>query len=181
MKRPNIEKFKAFSAKVERFTKAVGCISFICVLAMMLLNVADVLLGKLFNKPIIGTYELTQRILMCAVFAAFAYGQSKKAHINMTILIALFPRPVRFVIFSLMSILSVLAAGAMTYAAAVQLGVTIDMGYMTEVLYIPLWPFYVVETLAMAFFTLALLYDTILYVIAIWREDFAEMIQAEWS
>ena len=103
MKKLDIEKFKKFSAKTERFTKAVGYISFVCVIVMMLMNVVDVLLGKLFNKPIIGAYELTQRILMCAVFAAFAYGQSKKAHINMTIVIARFPRPVRFVIFSIMS------------------------------------------------------------------------------
>lgn len=181
MKSLDITKFKNFSAKTERFTKAVGYISFVCVLIMMLMNVADVLLGKLFNKPIIGAYELTQRLLMCAVFAAFAYGQSMKAHINMTIIIAHLPRPVRFVIFSVMSLLSVFAAGAMTYAAAVQTGVTIETGYVTEVLYIPLWPFYVVETLAMGVFTLALIYDTILYIIAIRREDFAQMIQAKWS
>ena len=181
MKKLDIHKVQKFSSWVERFTKAVGYISFFCVVAMMLMNVADVLLGKLFNKPIIGAYELTQRLLMCAVFAAFAYGQSMKAHINMTIIIAKFPRPVRFIVFSLMSILSVFAAGAMTYAAAVQTGVTIDTGYVTEVLYIPLWPFYIVETLAMGVFTLVLIYDTILYIIAIWREDFAKMIQTKWS
>ncbi len=181
MKKLDINKFRAFSAHLEKFTKGVGCISFVCVVAMMLLNVLDVLLGKLINKPIVGSYELTQRILMCAVFSAFAYGQSKKAHINMTILIVHLPRPIRFIIFSIMSLLSIFAAGAMTYAAAIQLGVTIDMGYMTEVLYIPLWPFYVVEMLAMAFFTLALIYDTIIYIIAIWREDFAQMVQADWS
>ena len=80
-----------------------------------------------------------------------------------------------------MSILSVLAAGAMTYAAAVQTGVAISTGYMTEVLYIPLWPFYVIETVSMGIFTLALIYDTILSFIAIFREDYAKMIQAEWS
>ena len=181
MKKLDINKFKAFSAGVGKFTKAVGCVSFICVVAMMLLNVIDVLLGKLINKPIIGSYEITQRLLMCAVFAAFAYGQSKKAHINMTILIALFPRPLRFAIFTLMSLLSIFAAGAVTYAAGIQLSVAIDMGYMTEVLYIPLWPFYVVEMLAMAIFTLAIIYDTVVYFIAIWRDDFAEMVQADWS
>ena len=80
-----------------------------------------------------------------------------------------------------MGILSVLAAGAMTYAAAVQTGVAVSTGYMTEVLYIPLWPFYVIETAAMGIFTLALIYDTILSVIAIFREDYAQMIQADWS
>jgi hypothetical protein len=59
--------------------------------------------------------------------------------------------------------------------------VAVNAGYMTEVLYIPLWPFYVIETVAMALFTLALIYDTVLSVIAIFREDYAKMIQSEWS
>ena len=176
-----IEKVKNFSAHIEKVTKGVAWISFVCVVVMMLMNVVDVIIVYLFSKHILGAYELTQRLLMCAVFTAFAYGQSKKTHINMTIVIAKFPRAVRFVIFTVMSILSVLAAGAMTYAAGVQTGVAISTGYMTEVLYIPLWPFYVVETVAMAIFTLALIYDTILYVVAIFRDDFAEMVQADWS
>ena len=177
----HIERFRHFSARFEKITKAVAWISFVCVAVMMLMNVVDVIIGYIFSKHILGAYELTQRLLMCAVFTSFAYGQSKKTHINMTIVIAKFPRALRFIVFTVMSVLSVLAAGAMTYAAAVQTGVAISTGYMTEVLYIPLWPFYLVETLAMAFFTLALIYDTVLYVIAIFRDDFAEMVQADWS
>ncbi len=176
-----MEKVQKFNAGVHRFTQAIALISFVCVLLMMLMNVADVIMGYLFQTHILGAYELTQRMLMCAVFTAFAYGQSKKSHINMTIIIVHFPRPLRFIIFTLMGILSVLAAGAMTYAAAVQTGVAVSTGYMTEVLYIPLWPFYVIETAAMGIFTLALIYDTILSVIAIFREDYAQMIQADWS
>ena len=176
-----MEKVQRFNAGVHRFTQAIALISFVCVLLMMLMNVADVIMGFLFQTHILGAYELTQRMLMCAVFTAFAYGQSKKSHINMTIIIVHFPRPLRFIIFTLMGILSVLAAGAMTYAAAVQTGVAVSTGYMTEVSYIPLWPFYVIETAAMGIFTLALIYDTILSVIAIFREDYAQMIQADWS
>lgn len=176
-----MEKVKRLSSHIEKFTTAVGYISFICVIAIMLLNVADVAMDALFNKRVLGGMELTQRLLMCAVFTSFAYAQSEKAHISMTILIEKFPRPIRFTLFTLMSILSVIAAGAMTYAAAVQLGVSIASNYTTEVLYIPLYPFYLVETIAMAIFTLALLYDTVLYTVAIFRDDFAEMIQAEWS
>ena len=176
-----MERAQKFHTAVGRFTQAIALISFICVMAMMLMNVVDVLLGYLFQTHVLGAYELTQRMLMCAVFTAFAYGQSKKSHINMTIVIVHLPRALRFVLFTLMSILSVLAAGAMTYAAAVQTGVAMSTGYMTEVLYIPLWPFYVIETAAMALFTLALIYDTILSAIAIFREDYAKMIQAEWS
>lgn len=176
-----MEKVKSLSAHIARFTKLVGCISFWCVIAMMLMNVVDVIMGFVAKTHVLGAYELTQRLLMCAVFSAFAYGQSKKAHINMTIVIAHLPRAIRFILFTLMSILSVFAAGAMTYAAGVQMGVALSSGYMTEVLYIPLWPFYLVETVAMGIFTLALIYDTVLYAIAIFRDDYAEMIQADWS
>ncbi len=176
-----VEKVRRLSARIGKITKGVAWISFVCVIVMMLMNVVDVIIGYLFNKHILGAYELTQRLLMCAVFTAFAYGQSKKTHINMTIVIAKFPRALRFILFTVMSILSVLAAGAMTYAAGVQTGVAISTGYMTEVLYIPLWPFYVVETLAMAIFTLALIYDTVLSAVAIFRDDFARMVQEDWS
>lgn len=176
-----MEKIKRISDFVERLTVWVATVSFICVLIMMLMNVADVIIAFLFQTHILGAYELTQRLLMCAVFTAFAYGQAKKSHINMTIVIVHFPRALRFILFSLMGLLSVAAAAAMTYAAAYQTGVAVSAGYMTEVLYIPLWPFYVIETVAMALFTLTLLYDTVLSVIAIFREDYAQMIQAEWS
>lgn len=176
----NLEKVKNLSRHIGMFTKGVGWISFICVIAMMLMNVIDVAMG-LFNSRFVGAYELTQRLLMCAVFTSFAYGQSKKAHINMTILIAMLPRALRFTLFTLMSVLSIVAAGAMTYAAGVQTSVAIMQGYMTEVLYIPLYPFYIVETVAMAIFTLTIIYDTVIYAIAIFRDDFAKMVQAEWS
>ena len=176
-----LETIQKSNARVARFTKTVGWISFVCVIGMLLLNVADVVLSKVFHSPIIGTYELTQRILMCAVFTAFAYGQSEKAHINMTIVIRHFPRPLRFAVFTLMSVLSVLCVGAVTYAAFVQATVALDSGYMTEILYIPLFPFYLIESVAMGIFTLALVYDTVLYAMAIFRDDLAELIQKDWS
>ena len=88
-----MEKVQKFNAGVHRFTQAIALISFVCVLLMMLMNVADVIMGFLFQTHILGAYELTQRMLMCAVFTAFAYGQSKKSHINMTIIIVHFPGP----------------------------------------------------------------------------------------
>ena len=176
-----LETIKLWNTRVARVTTALGWVSFVCVLVMLLLNVADVVLSKLFRSPIIGTYELTQRILMCAVFTAFAYGQSQKAHINMTIVIRHFPRPLRFAIFTLMSLLSVICAGAVTYGAWTQGTVALSSHYITEILYIPLFPFYFIEALAMGVFTLALAYDTVLCAMAIFREDLAELIQADWS
>ena len=176
-----MEKVKKISANVEKFTTIVGYISFFCVAAMMFLNVADVLYHKLFNKNIIGTYDITQQLLMCAVFCSFAYAQSKKAHINMTLIIAKLPRALRYIFFSLMSVLSVVVSGATTWAAYMQTLDSIKKGYVTDVIYMPLWPFNLIMIIAMAIFTLTIAYDTVLYFIAIKRDDYAEMIQEDWS
>lgn len=176
-----MEKVRKISAGAEKFTTAVGYISFVSIVAIILINVTDVILNKLAGKNLLGAYELTQRLLMCAVFASFAYGQSKKAHINMTLIIRLFPKALRFVLFTLMNLLSFVAAGALTWAAWLQTLDSIEKGYVTEVLYIPLWPFYAVELIAMAIFAITIFYDAFLCSIAVFREDYAEMIQESWS
>ena len=175
-----LESFKKIEHVFSRFTKAICYISFAGIAIIVLLNVADVVLAKLY-KPILGAYEITQRLLLCTVFASFAYAQTKKTHINMTILIERFPRAIRFIIFTLMSILSVFAACALAYAAYFQGGVALDVGTATEVLYIPLFPFFYIQAVAMASFAIILLFDTVMSVIAIFKDDFAQYIMSGWT
>jgi len=170
--------------KIERafgkFTKAICYISFIGIAAIVLLNVADVVLAKIY-KPVLGAYEITQRLLLCTVFASFAYAQTKKTHINMIIVVERLPRAIRFILFTLMSLLSVFAACALTYAAYYQGGISMDLGTATEVLYIPLYPFFYVEALAMAAFVIVLIFDTVMSFIAIFKEDFAKHVMSGWT
>ena len=175
-----LDRFKKVEIAVGRFTKAVCYISFVGIIAIVLLNVADVALAKIY-KPVLGAYEITQRLLLCTVFASFAYAQTKKTHINMTILIERLPRVIRFILFTLMSVLSVFAAGALTYAAFYQGGVSHSIGAATEVLYIPLYPFFYVQALAMASFTIVLVFDTVMSFMAIFNEDFARHVMSEWT
>jgi len=175
-----LERFKRIGNIVGIISKSVCYISFIGVLAILLLNVADVILAKTY-KPILGAYEITQRLLLCTVFASFAYAQTKKTHINMTIVIVRLPRAIRFIMFTLMSLLSVFAAGVLAYAAFYQGSVSLDVGTATEVLLIPLYPFFFIEALSMAAFTIVLLYDTVMSFMSIFKEDFATHVMSEWT
>jgi TRAP-type C4-dicarboxylate transport system permease small subunit len=80
---------------------------------MMLLTVADVTLRYFFNKPILGSYEITE--FMMAVLAACTFGHAAilKAHVNVDILftklperaqsiISIFTNLICFIFFSLM-------------------------------------------------------------------------------
>ena len=175
-----LDNLKKAGNVVGTITKIVCYISFAGVLAILLLNVADVVLAKTY-KPILGAYEITQRLLLCTVFASFAYAQTKKTHINMTILVVHFPRALRFILFTVVSLLSVFASAALAYAAFHQGGVSLAAGTATEVLYIPLFPFFYVEALAMAAFTIVLLYDFVMSFFAIFKEDFAVHVMSFWT
>lgn len=176
-----LEKIKKIGNYVNKGSTAVGGISFFCIIALTLMNVVDVFISQLFNVRILGAVELSQRLLMCSVFSAFAYAQSTKSHINMTLIVARLPRVPRFVIFTLMSILSLATIILMTYAAWSQTVISFESAYVTEVLKVPLWPFFVVETISMAVFAVATLYDTVVYGIAIFSQDVAEHVQKDWT
>ncbi len=164
-----------------RVTGVMSVVSYAGCIAIMLLNVLDVLLTKLLGSPIVGAYEITQRLLMCTVFASFAYAQTNKTHINMTLLITHFPRVLKFVIFTLMGCLSVYIAATVGYAAFTQAAVSMAKGTVTDVLYIPLYPFFYMESIAMYVFSACLVWDTVLSFLAIFKDDCADMVTASWD
>jgi TRAP-type C4-dicarboxylate transport system permease small subunit len=166
---------------INKATFVVSLVSYAGVIVIMLLNVADVLMTKLLISPISGTYEITESLLLCTVFAAFAYAQSKKAHINMTILINVFPKALKFLVYGLMGLLSAGVAAIVGYAAILQALSAIDKGTITSVLMIPMYPFYYIEAGAMFVFALSLLYDAILAFIAIFSNKHAEIVTSNWT
>ena len=171
-------KIKPYVNKVAEY---VSYVSFVCFIAIGLLTVIDVIGQRVFNHPILGAYELVERLMLCAVFCAFAYGQTQKSHINMTLVIDKLPRVPQMIIFSVMSVISVGMAAVLTYAAGVQVGVAHRAGTVTGMLHIPLWPFYIVECAAMAIFSAVLLYDAALAIGAIFSEELAEDVRSSWT
>ncbi|NLL52904.1 MAG: TRAP transporter small permease [Peptococcaceae bacterium] len=166
---------------ISRITVIMSLISYGGVLAIMVLNVADVLLLKTLSRPITGAYEITEVLLLCTVMASFAYAQSKKAHINVTLFIKYFPRIIKFMAYGLMGLLSTLTAVAVGYAAILQALSAISRGAQTNVLMIPLYPFYYIEALTMFVFALILLYDTVLAFAAIGSRKCEEIVISTWT
>lgn len=166
---------------IDKTTFIVSLVSYAGVVAIMLLNVLDVLLTKLATKPISGAYEITESLLLCTVFASFAYAQSKKAHINMTILINIFPKALKFLIYGLMGLLSAGVAFVVGYAAVQQALSAIDKGTVTSVLMLPMYPLYYIEAGTMFVFTLALLYDAVLSFTAMFSKKHEDIVTSTWT
>lgn len=153
-------------------------VSFVGVVFLMMLNVCDVLGSKILNSPIPGAYEITEQALLCTVFAAFAYGQIKHTHINMTLIIGRFPGISKFIPYIIGGILSIGITILVGYCAILQGG---SSKTLSGILHFPLAPFYYVEAIAMFVFAFTLVYDTLLAICALFNKECADVLTENWD
>lgn len=172
-----MKKFERYLAKV---SDTVAIISFVSVAILVLLNVADVIYSKLFGKTIIGAYEISQCVLMCAVFASFSYGQTHKTHVHMTLFIDLLPGRSKFIPFFLCNAAATVMAGVLSWATFFQASRQLATNTLTGILHIPLFPFYYLAAICLAIFCITLLFDTILSFLAIFQDKYAEEVKSHW-
>ncbi len=80
--------------KIIYYTAAVGMIF---VLPLMLLTTGDVVGRSFFNKPITGTFELSEYLLAVIILLSAAYTQQVKGHVSVDFLTSRFsPRLQRY-------------------------------------------------------------------------------------
>lgn len=166
---------------VKKVTGVVSIISYIGFFGVMAITIADIVLRWITGEPILGVYEIVERIMICAVFASFAYTQTENGHVQITMLIASFPQKLRFLLMALNNILSAAVIVLTAYAAYRQGMVAMGSNYTTGVLLIPLWPFYWVEIVSMAVLCLAFLFHAVKNAAAMFNQELAAEIQADWS
>ncbi|MDR2355887.1 MAG: TRAP transporter small permease [Clostridiales Family XIII bacterium] len=145
-----------------RFADAIGIVSSVGYIFIIVLCVAEVFLEKLTGMPILGSYEMIERAMIVAVFASFAYAQTKKMHINVPIILNFFPRAAKLLSLGAMSAIATGVAFFVGYAAWTQCLTAKSMNQITGILHIPLYPFYFAESVAMIIFGLILILDTIM-------------------
>lgn len=64
---------------------------------MMCLTIIDVAGRGIFNKPVLGAYELTEFMILILIFSFLGYTQTKKSHISVDLFMMYFPE--KFKIF----------------------------------------------------------------------------------
>jgi TRAP-type C4-dicarboxylate transport system permease small subunit len=67
---------------IRRINYLICAIGMAMIIPLMLLTFADVLLRGFFNKPIPGTFELSQYILAVFILLGAAYTQQVKGHVG---------------------------------------------------------------------------------------------------
>jgi len=136
------QKFVHQSTKVvDPVVRWVNNAGVIILAMMMVLTVADVTLRYFFNKPILGSYELTE--FMMTMLAAFTlgYAATLKAHVNVDLVYTRLPERVQGMISIFTSLVCVVFFGLMFWRNIYQSSVLREANAMSPALSIPEFPF----------------------------------------
>ena len=87
MIRPAVARPRLFASAVMHLNRLAALLAAGAVLVMMLVGVADILGTRFFNRPIPGTHELTETMMVAAIFLSLAIAQAQGRHVRVEMLV----------------------------------------------------------------------------------------------
>ena len=122
---------------------------------MMFLTTADVLL-RLFNRPIIGTFELTEYMMAMLVAFTVGYCAVNRGHVSVDLVVARIPERPRAVVSIFTEIICIIFFSLITWKSFRQAVILQGSGSVSPALLIPVFPF--VYIISIGFGLLALVF-----------------------
>ena len=130
---------------------------------MMLLTVGDVVGRYCFNRPITGTWELVGLFLVCGGTWGWGYGQMKKGHISVIIIVQRLPQTAQTVLKIIAYFIGFVGFSLMSWQVFLMAKryVFLERGGVTEILGVPYYPFMFFLMIGAALLALTILVDFI--------------------
>ena len=145
-----------FANPLSRIADSVGRV----ILALMVVLITlDVVLRYFFNRPIKGSYELIEFMMVLLVFLGLAYTQTKKGHVSVTLFTSKLSPSQMAVIGSATYLLCLIIFSLITWRGIVQAEALRIDGTSSDLLLIPNFPFMWVVVLGSALLGLIFLSD----------------------
>ncbi|MDR3332266.1 MAG: TRAP transporter small permease [Synergistaceae bacterium] len=161
-------------------SQAINLVSFFCFLAIIIFIVLDVTLRVALDKPILGSYEIVEQLMLCGVFCSFAYAQMKGSHVHITMLLTRLPRKVAIFIFALGEFLSCAGAALLSWALYQQVKLEFARHYTTSILKFSTTPSRIIITVASIMLTITLLLSAIKSVTAMFSKEMEAEVTQDW-
>ncbi|MBW1800341.1 MAG: TRAP transporter small permease [Deltaproteobacteria bacterium] len=124
---------------------------------MVILTVTDVFLRYVFNRPIVGSFELTEFLMVFLVFASISYTMAVKGHVYVDLVVSRLPSRVSAVIECIISLLAFLLFALVTWRNFLHAGILWERNDISHELSIPIGPFVYFIALGVAVLCLVLL------------------------
>jgi TRAP-type transport system small permease protein len=127
--------------------------------AMMLLTAGDVFLRNVFNKPILGAFEITECLMSVMVASGLAYVSIAKSQIRVDVLFGRLPQRAQKVLTVITDFLGLAFCVLLSWRALVYMKAEYDSGTRMGALLIPTSPFIAIVALGWLLLAVVLLSD----------------------
>ena len=114
-----------------------------CVASLAILLIANVF-ARTFFQSIYFAEEISKFLVMLTTFTGVSYGVRKARHIRMGAFLDAMPPKMEKTFIIIISIISAVVMGIMTWASYEYLVNAMNKGHMTPALRVPKWSFYVI-------------------------------------
>jgi TRAP-type C4-dicarboxylate transport system permease small subunit len=131
---------------------------------MMFLTATDVLLRYFFNRPILGSVEMTEFLMAILVSLGLGYCTLSKGHVTVDLLISRFSPRAQAIINSITCLVSFGLIALITWRCILYISVVRDPLITSAALHIPTFPFVAIVAFGLALFCLVLLVQFVDYV-----------------
>ena len=136
-----------------------GHISGVAMMAIILVTVLDVFLRYVFNRPILGTIEITEYLMVVLSFLAIASCAMDKGHVTVDLLFQRLKKRWKTIYEAFGFLLCLILYVPMTYVFIPEARNVALIDERSEILGIPAFPFYVVVIIGCALVTIVLLIE----------------------
>ncbi len=139
--------------------RLLSTIASVALALLMFLTVTDIIGRYLFNRPISGTFELTEMSMVLIVFLALGLAQHDKEHIALDLAYNYFPAWLKKITDCFVDLVNLTVVGAITwqlYAYSIRMA---DGNYTTAVLKLPIHPFVLVALAGTLAYAMAIIID----------------------
>ena len=138
---------------ISRFLHQLGQVMLVL---MVSITVVDVFLRYVLNKPILGSYELTEFMMVILVFASVGYTMTVKAHVVVDLVITRLPQRAQALFECITSLIAFILFAIVTWRNVLQAGIVWRRHDVSGELYIPISPFFLFVALGVAVLSLVL-------------------------
>ena len=149
----------AINKVVHPISRAIHSVGLAVLVAMMLLTFFDVALRYVFNRPIGGSFDLTEVMMAVVVSLGLAYCAVVKGHVTVDLVVSRIPQQSRAIINVITGLLSLSLLVLIAWQGFTYIKVIYIKGLTTPALPIPVYPFVAVVAVGLAVFCLVLLTD----------------------
>jgi TRAP-type C4-dicarboxylate transport system permease small subunit len=126
---------------VEKLSYFLGSVGAGVIFALMLVTGVDVVGRYVFNRPLLGAFELAELALAIMVLFGWSYNQAVKGHIDIDLLYKRLPHGAQTIIDFLIPLLGLSLFVFVSWQAINFTLTSIGWGETTEMLHIPVWIF----------------------------------------